>query len=368
MKTTKLIIVLIGIALFAWQCRDGLDDQNDCTTVSLSATPYEIVIPPFFPPMDIPADNPMTLEGIDLGRHLFWEVKLSEDNTLSCGNCHFPEHAFSDPNQFSLGTQGIAGTRQAMPLFNLGWAQDYFWDGRALTLEEQILEPVPNPIEMNIPWEDAILKLEDDALYPSKFDKAFGLGAITKEKAAKAIAQFLRTMVSANTKYDEFRLGLAELTPLEEMGLDLFIREGGNPEDGNGGQFGADCFHCHGFGNMQFTDYLPHNNGLDAEFEDLGYGGVSGNPLEMGLFKTPSLRNISFTAPYMHDGRFQTLEEVLDHYDSGGVASTTIDPFMKYTTGGLQLTDIDKLALTAFLNTLNDEEFLLNEDFSDPFE
>lgn len=359
-------IGLFLIAILALQCKD---DANEMPCESApEATPYEIVSPPFFPPMDIPADNPTTVEGIELGRHLFWEVKLSENDMLSCGGCHMPEHAFSDPNQFSVGTQGIAGTRQAMPLFNLGWGQDFFWDGRALSLEELILEPVPNPIEMNIPWDEAVQKLEDDEAYPSMFLAAFGSSEITSEKVAKAIAQFLRTMISAGSNYDKFRVDEYELSPLEELGLELFIREGGDPADGNGGLWGADCFHCHGFGNMNFTDFLPHNNGLDSVFSDLGYGGVSGNPLEMGLFKTPSLRNLAYTAPYMHDGRFTTLEEVIEHYDSGGLPSETIDPFMKFNSGGLQLSDVDKMALIAFLNTLNDPDFITNPAFSNPHE
>jgi len=352
------------LSLFIYSCKE--DEETMCEALAPEATPLEIVSPPFFPPMDIPADNPTTVEGVDLGKHLFWEMKLSEDNSLSCGGCHFPEHAFSDPDQFSVGTQGIAGTRQAMPLFNLGWAQDFFWDGRALTLEEQILEPIPNPIEMNIPWPEAISKLEADEAYPEMFNLAFGSSEITKEKAAKAIAQFLRTMISAGSNYDKSRIGEYELSPLEELGFDLFIREGGDPQEGNGGLWGADCFHCHGFGNMNFTDFLPHNNGLDSVFTDLGYGGVSDNPLEMGLFKTPSLRNLAYTAPYMHDGRFTTLEEVVEHYDTGGLPSETIDPFMKYTTGGLQLDDLDKSAIIAFLNTLNDPDFIANPAFSNP--
>ncbi|MFK7757799.1 MAG: cytochrome-c peroxidase [Flavobacteriales bacterium] len=360
-----LIILFSVVAVFALQCKKGFDNENNCVDVG-SATPYELDIPPFFPQMDIPADNPLTVEGIDLGRHLFWEKKLSEDNTLSCGGCHFPEHAFSDPAQFSIGTQGLPGPRHTMPLFNLGWAQDYFWDGRALTLEEQILEPIPHPLEMNQSWPDAIAKLNEDNFYPNKFRDAFGGTEITKEKVAKAIAQFLRTMISAGSDYDKYRLGQYDLTPLEELGLDLFVREGGDTANVNDGQGGADCFHCHGFGNMQFTDFLPHNNGLDSVFTDLGYGGISGNPIEMGLFKTPSLRNLAYTAPYMHDGRFQTLDEVIDHYDSGGVPSTTIDPFMKYTTGGLTLSDLEKQALKAFLMTLTDEEFITNPDFMDP--
>jgi cytochrome c peroxidase len=173
-------------------------------------------------------------------------------------------------------------------------------------------------------------------------------------------------MISADSDFDKQRIGQYTFTPEEEHGFELFLAEGGSPEDVPGGQFGADCFHCHGHGAMQMTDYLFHNNGLDAEFTDLGVGGITGNAADMGRFKTPSLRNIELTGPYMHDGRFQTLEEVVDHYNSGGVYSPTIDPFMKFSSGGLQLSDQSKADLIAFLKCLTDTEFINNPAFSDP--
>lgn len=356
-----LLLILIG----ANSCVHKIEEQID---MSPTATPYTIEIPPFFPPMDIPADNPMTVEGIELGRFLFWEKKLSLDNSISCGSCHLPSASFSDPAQFSEGVNGELGNRQSMALVNIGWARDYFWDGRAPTIEEQIHEPIPNPVEMNQPWEDALEKLVLTDIYPPMFEQAFGTPEITELRTRKAIAQFLRTMISADSDFDRWRRGEYTFTESEFRGYEMFLREGGDPETVAGGEFGADCFHCHVEAGMQFSDYLPHNNGLDSVFTDLGYGGISGNPLEYGKFKTPSLRNVEFSAPYMHDGRFTTLEEVIEHYNSGGLPSTTVDPFMKYQDGGLTLTPQGKQDLVNFLLTLSDESFLTNPAFQDPHE
>lgn len=334
--------------------------------VNPQATPYSLVIPPFFPPMDIPSDNPLTVEGIELGRHLFWEGQLSLDGSISCGSCHLPEHGFSDPNTVSLGVNGTPGTRQSMALMNLGWARDFFWDGRAATLEEQLLEPVPNPIEMNLPWPEALERLRNNDLYPPMYQAAFGTTEITVDRTVKALAQFLRTMISKDAKFDKWRRGEYTMTEEEFRGYELFLREGGDPDIVQGGEFGADCFHCHGEAGLQFSNYLPANNGLDSEFTDLGVGAITGNPLDNGKFKTPSLRNVELTAPYMHDGRFATLEEVIDHYNSGGHPSTTISPFMKYTDGGLMLTPQSKADLVAFLKSLTDTEFTANPAFGNP--
>lgn len=381
-KATLFFVLTMVTAVLMQSCRKDEEDDKCPPGSKLDdfsgTTPYDLVIPPFFPPMEIPDEddpntvnderNPLTVEGVELGRFLFWEKQLSGDNSMSCGGCHFPSAAFSDPNQFSTGITGEQGTRQAMALFNLGWARDYFWDGRAKTLEEQIAEPVPNPIEMNESWENAVAKISNDPLYPPMFEAAFGTAEVTQWRIQKAMASFLRTMISGNSKFDKSRIGQATLTEEEQRGFELFILEGGDPESVQGGQNGADCFHCHGFGDSQFTDYLPHNNGLDSIFIDLGVGGVTLNPLDYGKFKTPSLRNVEFTAPYMHDGRFSTLEEVVEHYNSGGLPSSTVDPFMKYTTGGLTLPQSDKEALVAFLKTLSDTEFIENPEFQDPHE
>jgi len=371
-RTTRKIhkLILIGFTFIVVgsisSCKPDGPQEPD-PEPPFNATPYELVIPPFFPPMDIPANNPLTVEGVELGRFLFWEKKLSGNNLMSCGACHLPNHSFSDPNQFSEGINGDIGTRQSMALVNLGWGQFFFWDGRSQTLEEQVIEPVQNPIEMDEDWNIALEELRNDPIYPPLFKAAFGSETINQDRAAKAMASFLRTMISANSKFDRQRIGQYEFTPLEEFGFNLFITEGGSPDQVPGGQFGADCFHCHGFGDMQMTDNLFHNNGLDATFEnDHGRMLVTGSPLDDGKFKTPTLRNAELTFPFMHDGRFTTLEQVIAHYNSGGVPSETIDPFMKYTTGGLQLDEESQLALIAFVKCLTDISFINNPAFSDP--
>jgi cytochrome c peroxidase len=309
----------------------------------------------------------MTVEGVKLGRFLFYEERLSGDNTQSCGSCHAQAFGFSDSgNRFSTGIDGVQGPRNSMVLQNLGWEQRFFWDGRATILEQQILEPVENPIEMHELWPNAVAKLQADPAYSQLFMDAFGTATITKERAAKAIAQFLRTLISGNSRFDQWQRGEIALAPEEQLGFLLTQMEGGDPSLGLGGQWGADCFHCHPHGGGRFTDGLMRNNGLDAVFTDLGLGGITGQPQDMGLFKTPSLRNVAVSGPYMHDGRFNTLEEVIEHYNSGGELSPTVSPFMKFQQGGLTLTAEKKAQLLAFLNTLTDTEFLSNPEFSDP--
>ena len=348
-------------------CSRCKDPEEPCDNCPPAATPYALEIPPLFPPMDIPEDNPLTVEGVRLGRFLFWEKGLSLDTTISCGSCHLPSSGFSDPSAVSVGVGGAVGTRNSMALVNLGWAPEYFWDGRSLTLEEQILIPVPHPDEMALDWPSAVDRLKADPAYRERFLAAFGDEDITPDRTAKAIAQFLRTLISSDSKYDRWRRGESTLTASEFNGYQIFIREGGDPETTPGGQFGGDCFHCHSESGVQFSDYLYRNNGLDAHFDaDPGRAGFTGNPLDSGKFKVPTLRNVALTAPYMHDGRFQTLEEVVDHYETGGVFSTTVDPFMKYSTGGLVLSPTQKQDLIAFLHTLTDTAFIHKPEFQDP--
>lgn len=330
-------------------------------------TPYELDIPSHFPVMIIPDDNPMTKEGVELGRRLFYEVRLSGDNTISCASCHAPQNAFSDSRQFSKGITGQDGTRNSMALINLGWQQFFFWDGRAKTLEDQILEPVPNPIEMHLQWKDAVTRIKDDPTYQQSFLKAFGAKEIDSTQVAKAIAQFLRTMISGSSKFDvmykyenNIPFGPGDqaiyqtVTPEEWAGYDLFKSLNG-----------ADCFHCHNGPLMQVQKFS--NNGLDAVFTDLGRGGITGNPADMGKFKVPTLRNIAFSAPYMHDGRFATLDDVIEHYSSGIQQSTTIDPLIEFAfQGGVQLDDFERDILKQFLMTMTDYEFINNPQFQDP--
>ena len=323
-------------------------------------TPAPLNIPPLFeqnilPPI-IPVNNPQTIEGVALGKRLFFDNILSANHTQSCASCHAPQHAFTDIEQFSDGVDGILGTRNSMPIFNAAWNYDelFFWDGRAFSLEHQAIEPVENPIEMHNTWDVVIDRLQQHPEYPELFNSAFGTTTITQDLTTKAIAQFERTLISGNSKFDNYLLGQVSLTPQELNGFNVFMDE----ERG-------DCFHCHGNeNNPLWTDNIFHNNGLDATFTDLGLGEITGDPADNGKFKTPSLRNLAYTAPYMHDGRFSTIDEVINHYSEGLQNSPTIDPLMKNVdAGGVHLSPEDKADLKAFLLSLSDPSFINNPAF-----
>jgi cytochrome c peroxidase len=318
-------------------------------------TPYNLHIPKGFPVMDIPVDNPMTVEGVELGRRLFYDPILSADNSQACASCHVQEYGFTDNGKrFSMGVDGIEGTRSSMAVVNAGWMSSYFWDGRSTLLEDQAFDPVTNPIEMHNTWPAAVSALNSHELYPDLFFKAFGTRNIDSTHVVKAIAQFERTLISANSKWDRYLKGEVQLSQAETKGFEIFFTERG------------DCFHCHS--TILFTDNLFRNNGLDATFTDKGFFEVTGDPNDMGKFKTPTLRNLDYTAPYMHDGRFATLEEVIDFYSHGLQWSETIDLLMKNVhQGGIQLTPDEKAFLIAFLKTLNDPDFITNPEFSNPF-
>jgi cytochrome c peroxidase len=324
--------------------------------------PYDLEVPTLFAskliaPV-IPANNPLTEEGVALGKKLFFDKKLSGNNTQACATCHNPQRAFTDNQQFSAGIDGLLGTRNAMPLFNLAWNFDerFAWDGRELSLERQALEPVKNPIEMHTNWTTVAEKLQASAEYPDLFLQAFGNSKIDSVLITRAIAQFERTLISGNSKFDEFLRGEATLTPQEQNGFNIFMDE-----------TKGDCFHCHGSDNNPlWTDNKFHNNGLDQTFTDLGLGAVTGDTNDYGKFKSPSIRNLKFTAPYMHDGRFTTLDEVINHYSDGLQQSTTIDPLMKKVSqGGVGLSTQEKANLKAFLLSLTDTDFINNPAFKE---
>jgi cytochrome c peroxidase len=326
-------------------------------------TPMPFSIPQIFqdkllPPI-VPIDNPQTIEGIALGRKLFYDPILSADGTQACASCHGPQFSFTDPRQFSIGIDNIAGTRNSMPIFNLAWNfnEKFFWDGRVPSIELQAIEPVINPIEMHNTWANAVASLQASIDYPQLFSEAFGTSTIDATLVTKAIAQFERTLISGNSKFDQHLLGEATLNASELSGLNVFLDE-----------TKGDCFHCHGNpNNPLWTDNSFHNNGLDETFTDRGLGDFTGDPRDFGLFKTPSLRNLAYTAPFMHDGRFVTLEEVINHYSEGLVYSETIDPLMKtIAQGGVNLSESDKADLKAFLLSLSDPSFINNPDFQDP--
>ncbi len=326
-------------------------------------TPSPLQIPQLFQDLIldpvIPSNNPQTEEGIFLGKKLFFDPILSANNTLACAGCHNTSNAFTDDTRFSDGIDGLFGNRNSMPLFNLAWNYDnkFFWDGREASLENQAFEPVTNPIEMHTTWAAVIEKIQQHSDYPELFTAAFGVAIIDSVLVSRAIAQFERTLISANSKFDKHLLGIATLTPEETNGFNIFMDESK-----------GDCFHCHGSDNNPlWTDNKFHNNGLDSTFSDLGFGNVTGDPADNGKFRSPSLRNLAYTAPYMHDGRFETIEDVINHYSEGLQNSPTIDPLMKKVDqGGVQLSPQEKADLKAFLLTLSDPDFINNPNFSNP--
>lgn len=301
--------------------------------------------------------NPLTRAGVELGRHLFYEKALSHNSQLSCSSCHMQEKSFTDGLRFSVGAHGLKTPRNAMALVNLPWIRDFFWDGRARGLEAQAVFPLTNKEEMGQSLEESVMKLKQLKFYPSLFKSAFGSDSITGGRIVQALAQFERTLISANAPYDRYLLGRYVLTASEERGRELFF-----------GMKGLGCGHCHA-GPKLFAE-VYHNNGLDVNLEDAGRANFTGAAGDKGRFRVVTLRNIGFTAPYMHDGRFETLEEVLDHYSEHVQPSETLSPFLKNKSSekpGTPMNDQQKQDLLAFLATLNDTTFIKNPSFTNPF-
>ena len=320
--------------------------------IASNATPYRFTFSKLFPQPALPLDNPLTQEGVELGRRLFHDPQLSINNRQSCASCHQFTNGFTDAKKYSTGAQGQKGARNAMPLFNLAWKGAFFWDGRAPSLRDQVLEPIENPVEMHETLTNVMSKLRARPDCQEDFARAFGSPDITSDRIARALEQFLLTQVSYNSKFDRSLAGEAELSAEEKRGFELFHIE----YDPRREQFGADCFHCHGGPLFQSQGFA--NNGLDASFSDLGRFLVTKKDGDKGRFSVPSLRNIALTAPYMHDGRFATLEEVIEHYATGVKRSATLDPNLaKHPDGGVPLSEADKKALAAFLRTLTDERW-----------
>lgn len=336
----------------------------------LPATPYRyagISLPVHFTTPDAnrfdntPADNPLTDEGATLGRALFYDTRLSANDTVSCGSCHAQARAFDDPERFSRGFKGGRTDRHAMNLVNLRYhpRARFFWDERGGNLEAMVLLPVENTLEMGQDPAKLPALLADDRQYPALFRAAFGDPRITTERIAQALAQFVRSLVSYQARYDD---GLAAASAAGDDFANFTLQE-------NRGKalFRRNCAICHlPDQNAHFVMTAPANTGLDedARSSDGGVGDITLNAAELGLFKSPSLRNVEVTAPYMHDGRFATLEAVIDHYSRGGASHPNRDVRMQR----LNFTDSEKAALVAFLNTLTDRTFLEDPKFSDPFQ
>jgi cytochrome c peroxidase len=363
--------VLMLVCLNLLTCEDD-PLPTDCGTCGEEAiagtyapTMASINMPAFLGIPVIPDDNPQTEQGVKLGRMLFFDPILSIDSSMSCASCHLPELSFTDGRAASVGVLGLTTKRSSMAIVNLSLLNgNLFWDGSANSLEAQALLPIEAHDELNDTWENVALKLQRHAEYPRRFREAFGIefpSEIKRELAVKAIAQFERTLISANSKYDQVVWkNEGEFTEEEELGYELFKVETSQVFGHPG------CTHCHTEPNL--TDNQFHNNGLDdvssfTDFTDLGRGGFNNVVFDNGKFRTPTLRNIALSAPYMHDGRFQTLEEVLDHYAAGGHGFENEDANIR----PFNLTDEEKQALVAFLNTLTDTSFIGNPAFQSPF-
>jgi cytochrome c peroxidase len=344
------------------------------------ATPYTIKIPLHFPQeLNIPEDNTMTVEGIALGRYLFYDGRLSghpgPDSLMSCSTCHIQAHSFEcgiDHPVFTgglpHGLTGIPTAHYMLPMINLVWTNHgYSWNGSIApenpragyrSLEDMVGIVIGLPEEIHGDTNRTKTMIQQIKGYPELFSKAFGSSTVTEKNIAKAIAQFIRTLISSGSKFDRFMHGEVQLSTSELNGYVLFMTEQG-----------GDCFHCHGGdGNPLFTTNLFYNNGKDSVFTDpYDRFSVTGRTSDIGAYKAPTLRNLAFRAPYMHDGRFKTLDEVIDFYSSGLVWSPYISPLMHHiATGGVRLTALQKADLKAFLLTFTDSTFVTNPAFSKP--
>ena len=287
--------------------------------------------------LPVPEDNPLTPEKVALGRRLFFDPILSRDHTLACASCHDPRRAFVDGLPIAEGVRGRRGTRNAPVLVNRAYGKTQFWDGRAKSLEEQALQPIQNPKEFDMSLEEVIARLENHSDYPALFQAAFRRD-VNAEDLGRALASYVRTILSGDAPIDRYMNGEPEaLSEQVRQGLRLFRGK-------------ANCTACHLSPN--FTDEQFHNTGVawrDGKLLDPGRFVVTGKEEDRGAFKTPTLRNIARTAPYMHDGSLATLEEVIEFYDQGGNANPYLDPELR----PLHLTAEKKQALLAFLTALN---------------
>ncbi|WP_395043822.1 cytochrome-c peroxidase [Flavobacterium sp.] len=319
---------------------------------NLSFTPIYFDIPEGFPkPVYDFKNNPLTEEGFQLGRNLFYDPILSKDNTISCASCHLQQTGFAHvDHDLSHGINGKIGTRNALTLQNLAWSKNFMWDGGVNHLDVQAIAPITSDVEMNESLENVVAKLQKSKKYQDLFEKAFDTKKITGQLTLKAISQFVVMLKTSNSKYDKVLRSEEKFSEIEEKGYNLFK---------------INCATCHT--EPLLTNNSFENNGLsvDAILNDYGRMKITQNPKDSLKFKVPTLRNIEFTFPYMHDGRFKTLNEVVKHYNSGIQKSKTLS---KQLEKPMNLSDNERTELVAFLKTLTDKEFLFEKRFSYPKE
>lgn len=344
MKNRKLFLVFILLAIITTSSFIVMHDLK----------PLQIQIPSNFPPpvYDL-SINPVTEEGFELGRKLFYEPILSRDSNVSCGSCHQQSAAFIQAgHDFSHGVDNQHGRRNALPIFNALFYKTFFWDGGVHNLDMVPVNPIENRIEMDEKMDHVLSKLNNSSNYRSLFKQAFKVDSITSKEFLQAFSQFMSAMISANSRYDKYVRKEGEILTAEELhGLTIFEEK---------------CRSCHA--TDLFTDGSYRNNGITNDFRfDKGRQEVTLNEGDKGKFKVPTLRNIEYTAPYMHNGSLETLEEVLNHYTNGIKPSDTVDSVFRKKDGslGIELTDSEKKNLIAFLKTLSDKEFIHNSIFSE---
>lgn len=375
----KYYLVLISVSFLCFSCKknDEVNIPVENQYINLPTTPFNYANP------DIPAHvlndpgllaadntpftNPVTDAGATLGRVLFYDKNLSKNKTIACASCHQQANGFSDPLVLSDGFEGGKTGRHSMGLVNARFYNNgrFFWDERAASLEAQVLLPMQDPVEMGMTLDSVVGRVSALPYYSTLFTDAFGDETVSAERISRALAQYVRSIMSYQSRYDEGRAQVANpnqpfpnFTQQENQGKNLFF----NPQLGG-------CAGCHG--TEGFVAPGPRNNGLDAtNMADQGVGGSSGNPAQAGLFKSPSLRNIALRAPYMHDGRFSTLLEVIDHYSTNIQDNPNLSAPLRQPDGSIKrmnFTATEKAALIAFLQTLTDQSLVADEKFSDPF-
>ena len=384
LRTPKNLVIVLSICLLFSHCKKDITSLAGSSTseitLSLPVTTYNyshltlpayLSSPGILAQINISGGNTVTDNGATLGRVLFYEKNLSKTQTISCGSCHQQSNAFSDTIALSKGFAGGLTARNTMTLMNTAYYPDgkYFWDERANTLEIQVLAPVQNVVEMGMTLDSMVSRLQQLSYYPPLFTKAFGDPAITSDRVSMALAQFLRSIVSYQSKFDIGRQSLpTQAPPLDQVAFANFTAQENRGKQLFFSPQLANCAACHG--TETFTAAKPQNNGLDLVSADQGVGGITGLPQQIGNFKVPSLKNIALTAPYMHDGRFTSLDQVVEHYSTGVQANRNLSGPLRNPDGSPRLLNLsadDKAALVAFLNTLTDTNITSDIKYSDPF-